>query len=80
MHKATQGPPLQATARLVALYTNDVPVALWPDAEPDEDTLVPIIRAHHARLRNAVEMGALAHEWMAAPTGTSYGSSVQART
>lgn len=67
MHKATQGPPLQATARLVALYQSRVPVVLWPDAQPDEATMAPLIRAHHARLRVAVDIGREAHSWMAAP-------------
>jgi hypothetical protein len=67
MHKATQGPPLQATARLVALYQNRVPVALWRDAEPDEDAVVPIIRAHYERLRVALDIGREANVRTAAP-------------
>jgi hypothetical protein len=67
MHEQNQRPPLQAAARLVALYQHHVPVALWPDAEPDEATMVPLIRTHHGRLRAAVDLAREARAWMAAP-------------
>lgn len=67
MHKRTDSPPLSATARLVALYQNHVPVARWPRAEPDDRALLPIITNHHTRLRESLAIAGDAHARMSSP-------------
>jgi hypothetical protein len=61
-------PPIQAVARLVALYQSKNPrQTSWAGAQPDPDTMAGLIRDHHWRLQQALAVAHQSRLWMRVP-------------